>query len=62
MIPKDRQVTLTSGEVLTAGELFEGLVLFARNDSVFPIMTQSDLAKAVIAVAFQAIEQEGEQA
>lgn len=56
MIPEDRQVMLASGETVTAGEVFEGLARLAKNDSAFPLMSQSDKTKAVISVAFEALE------
>lgn len=56
MIPGDRQVTLQSGEIMTVNELFEGLVLLAKNEATYPILGPSDGIKAVVSVAVEALE------
>jgi hypothetical protein len=56
MIPADTQVFLRSGTVLTAAEVFEALATLAKNENTFPLLAPSDESKAVVNVAFEAIE------
>lgn len=56
MLRTDSTVILKNGEVITAAEMFEALLRFADQDSPFPIMGRTDKAKAVIAVAFEALD------
>ena len=49
-------VVLRTGDALTAAEIFEGLALLAKRDSPFPLMNSADETKAMIAVAFEALE------
>jgi hypothetical protein len=56
MIQLETTVILKSGEALSAAEIFEGLVLLAEAEATFPLLDQGDQAKAVIAVAFEALE------
>ncbi len=56
MTNPDTQVFLRSGVVLSAAEVFEAVVVLAKNESPFPLIAPSDEAKAVVNVAFEAIE------
>lgn len=56
MIPAETQVILCSGEALSAAEIFEGLLLLALHQSVFPILSERDKAQAVIHTAFDALD------
>lgn len=56
MIHPLTSVILSSGEALTAEEVFEGLARLADHDASFPLLSPTDQAKAVIATAFEALE------
>lgn len=56
MIPADSSVILQSGETLTAGEIFEGLALLARNYSPYPLLVETDGTKAILMMSFEALE------
>lgn len=49
-------VMLANGEVLTAGEVFEGFMLLAARDATFPLLSREDKIKAAIAMLFIALD------
>lgn len=56
MIRPEIEVILSSGEALTAAEIFEGLVRLSRSQSAFPLLTERDNTQALIGTAFDALD------
>ncbi len=56
MIRPDTEVILSSGDAIDARTVFEALNRLAEAETLFPLIDKSDRAKAVIAVAFEAVD------
>lgn len=56
MIRPETEVILSSGEALSAAEIFEGLVRLSRVSTPFPLLSERDRTQAVVLTAFDALE------
>jgi len=56
LIHPDQSTLLSSGEAITAAEVFEGLIRLAQANTEYPLLSSKDRILAVLATAVEALE------